>query len=34
MSRAEYRRRLIGDIYTWFLIGAGFWTAAAVIATH
>ena len=34
MSRAEYRRRLIGAIYTWALIGAGVWGAAAVIATH
>ena len=34
MSRHEYRRRLVGQIYTWFLIGLAAWAAAAAVATH
>lgn len=34
MTKPEYRRRLIGQIYTWAVIGAAAWAAAFAIATH
>ncbi len=34
MKSPEYRRRLVGQIYTLALIGTAAWMAAAVIATH